>query len=165
MPRQISPIATIDRQRGKRWATLVHVLECHHIQHSQDQSEFKRIILIDPNEMKLTTLIFSSHLRYYMHSFQRYRRYYISNADAKYVVGQYQFSRILNNRTLVKELSNPTPLMLPYKFDFTMFNKLHKGIVVQCLPTYDQGLDLATRRDIIIVNEEYENTPSDNVME
>ncbi|KAJ9568234.1 hypothetical protein OSB04_004200, partial [Centaurea solstitialis] len=169
MPRQISPVTTI-QQHGKRWTTLVHILECHHIQHTQDQSEFKRIILTDPDGTKLTALIFSSHLRYYMHTFQQYKRYYISNAvvirnQAKYAMGPYQFSWVLNNRTLVEELSDPIPLTLPCKFNFTPFKKLHKyaesdiyqdvrGMVVQCLPTYDQGPDLPTRRDIIIVNEE-----------
>ncbi|KAJ9545053.1 hypothetical protein OSB04_024760 [Centaurea solstitialis] len=106
-----------------------------------------------------------AHNPFNMHTFQQYKRYYISNAvvirnQAKYVVGPYQFSWVLNNRTLVEEISDPIPLMLPCKFNFTPFNKLHKyaesdiyqdvrGIVVHCLPTYDQGPDLATRRDII----------------
>ena len=79
MPRQISPVSMIDQHPGKRWTALVHVLECHHMQHTQDQSEFKRIIRTDPQGMKLTTLIFGNHLKYYAYTFRQCRRYYISN--------------------------------------------------------------------------------------
>ena len=83
MRRQISPVSMIDQQPGKRWTALVHVLECHHMQHPQDQSEFKRIIRTDPQGMKLTALIFGNHQKYYANTFRQYRRYYISNAVVK----------------------------------------------------------------------------------
>ncbi|CAH1451462.1 unnamed protein product [Lactuca virosa] len=97
-------------------------------------------------------------LHYYARTFTQYRRYRISNAfvipcDPRYAVSLYEFSWVLNKRTLVQEHPNRNPVNLPCTFEFTPFTRLHehaesdhlqnvRGIVVRCLPSYEEGSDL-----------------------
>ncbi|KAL4561946.1 hypothetical protein LXL04_034131 [Taraxacum kok-saghyz] len=170
MSRQLTPVTQIDQTVQRRWTAAVQVLECHHILQSRNGSHYKRVLLIDSVGLILTALIFNDHLDHYANIFRQYRRYRISNAfvisnDPKYAVSSYGYSWVLNNRTLVEECPEHTPTILPCKFDFTEFKNLYqyaeseslqnvRGIVVQCLPSLEQGVDLVTRRDIVIINEE-----------
>ncbi|CAH1450537.1 unnamed protein product [Lactuca virosa] len=171
MDRRIFPVMQIDQTHGKHWTATVQILECHHVQHmTKDDSEYKRIMMMDQDGTTMTGLIFSDYLGHYATIFSQFHKYNISGAtvirnDPKFSVGSYPFSWILTKSTLVEEIPERIPTTIPWSLEFTKFSRLHayaesenlqnvRGIVLQCLPSQEHGVDLVTRRDIIIINEE-----------
>ncbi|KAL7619166.1 hypothetical protein Lser_V15G01110 [Lactuca serriola] len=170
MSTQLTPIMEINQASHNRWTTLVQILECQHVLQTKKGSSYKRLMLTDSEGLKFTTIIFSENLNYYARTFTQYRRYHISNAfvipcDPRYAVSLYGFSWVLNKRTLVQEHPDRNPVNLPCTYEFKPFTRLHehaesehlqnvRGIVVRCLPSYEQGSDLVSRRDVVIINEE-----------
>nr|KAJ0214689.1 hypothetical protein LSAT_V11C400209260 [Lactuca sativa] len=85
-------------------------------------------------------------------------------------VSSYPHAWSLNKLTLVEPHPEIDPPVLPCHFEFTPFNQLYRfadeenyqsirAVVVRCLPS-EQGEDPSnrfSRRDIVIVNEEYVN--------
>ncbi|CAH1449030.1 unnamed protein product [Lactuca virosa] len=170
MSTQLTPIMEINQATHNRWTALVQILECQHVLQTKKGSSYKRLMLTDSEGLKFTAIIYSENLHYYARTFTQYRRYRISNAfvipcDPRYAVSLYEFSWVLNKRTLVQEHPDRNPVNLPCTFEFTPFTRLHehaesdhlqnvRGIVVRCLPSYEEGSDLVSRRDVIIINEE-----------
>ncbi|CAH1412172.1 unnamed protein product [Lactuca virosa] len=170
MSTQLTPIIKINQATHNRWTALVQILECQHVLQTKKGSSYKRLMLTDSEGLKFTAIIYSENLHYYARTFTQYRRYRISNAfvipcDPRYAVSLYEFSWVLNKRTLVQEHPDRNPVNLPCTFEFTPFTRLHehaesdhlqnvRGIVVRCLPSYEEGSDLVSRRDVIIINEE-----------
>ncbi|CAH1443179.1 unnamed protein product [Lactuca virosa] len=106
-------------------------LECYHVQHmTKDDSEYKRIMMMDQEGMIVTGLIFSDHLDNYATIFIQYHKYNISST------------------TVIRS----DPRLHAYAESENLQNV--RGIILQCLPSQEHGADLVTRRDIIIINEE-----------
>lgn len=170
MSRLISNVVDIRPEQKKSWTVLVQVLENGHVQESRAKKKFKRLIFADSQGTQFTALINDYHLRYFATLLTQYKRYYISNAmviqyEPKYRISSYPYSWILNNKTLVEEFMEPVPMALDCQLEFTDFSNLHKfadtetllnikAIVLCCYPIKDQGPGFASKRDIVIVNQE-----------
>lgn len=170
MSRTLSNVLDITPQLNKRWKNIIQVLESGHVQRSQNDVAYKRLIFTDTRGTKVGAVMYDSAIKLFSKLLTQYKRYYISNAmvrrtDPVYRVSSYAYSCLLNTKTLVEELVEPIPTSLPCEFDFTNFCDLYKyadsespqnvrGIVLQCFPSEEQGSPMITKRDVVIVNEE-----------
>ncbi|KAL7603866.1 hypothetical protein Lser_V15G17117 [Lactuca serriola] len=173
MARELSNILDITRQLNKKWTVLVQVLETGHIQLSNSNSLYRRLLFVDSQGTKVTTLIFRNDLlQAHRYSFQLYNRYYISNADLlntkeQFLVSAYPYSWAITGRTLIKRHPDSVPPTLLCQFQFTPFSKLYKhaetdncqdikGIVIECFDTQilEDREKPTKKRDIVVVNQE-----------
>ena len=82
---------------------------------------------------KAQAMIYGGDIHFFMRHFQPFRRYYISNAKLETVQPRYstysnEYCWVIDNSTVVQEVHESEPPMLPDVFNFKLYGRIYEHI-------------------------------------
>ncbi|XP_071928195.1 replication protein A 70 kDa DNA-binding subunit B-like [Coffea arabica] len=115
------------------WTAIVQVIEKQKVQVSRNGKRYQKLVFVDSQGQTAQALIYAGDIMFFRKYFEPYRRYYVSNARIQNVLPRYstypnECSWTIDNSTLVQEIDEVDPPLIPNVFNFANYNSVYQHI-------------------------------------